>query len=262
MGNAENRERYLKIANELGELLVTKNAAYGDSFVRGCEILRILYPNGVSVDQFPDMLALIRVVDKMFRVATDRDALGESPWRDVSGYAILATDFHENRRQEYDKGLPAATCSICKTQHQLPELKRLCAELWQATDKTDKRTEQTVVSSTEFKTNPWPGSHQPAMPHPRICKACGHDHAREAQAVEGPNASCLYMKTYEVGKGPVYCGCLGPTTGPAPDRPVKPGITAEGVLQECPGCHGNLVKNGRCLVCGPLGVFPTTIKEM
>ncbi len=32
---------------------------------------------------------MIRILDKCFRIATHRDALGEDPWQDVAGYALL-----------------------------------------------------------------------------------------------------------------------------------------------------------------------------
>jgi len=35
------------------------------------------------------MLAITRVLDKLFRLATRKDAFGESPWNDICGYAIL-----------------------------------------------------------------------------------------------------------------------------------------------------------------------------
>lgn len=76
-------------AAEIGELVATKNQAYGDSFARSGEIMRILYPDGIRPDQYEDALGVVRVVDKLFRVATDRDALGENPWRDIAGYGIL-----------------------------------------------------------------------------------------------------------------------------------------------------------------------------
>ena len=41
---------------------------------------------------------MVRVIDKMFRIATDKDAFGESPWRDICGYAILgiSNDLEKN----------------------------------------------------------------------------------------------------------------------------------------------------------------------
>ena len=42
--------------------------------------------------------AVVRVLDKLFRIATDRDALGESPWRDIAGYGLLGARRVEAQR--------------------------------------------------------------------------------------------------------------------------------------------------------------------
>lgn len=78
-----------KIATEIGQLVQEKNRAYGDSFGQSCRILEVLYPNGIKPDQYRDALAITRVIDKLFRLANKKDAFGESPWRDICGYAIL-----------------------------------------------------------------------------------------------------------------------------------------------------------------------------
>lgn len=78
------------LAAEIGKLVEAKQAAYGDSFGKSGGILRILYPAGISLTQLDDALTIVRVVDKLFRIATDRDALGENPWKDILGYALLA----------------------------------------------------------------------------------------------------------------------------------------------------------------------------
>ena len=80
---------YEIIAKEVGRLTKEKNIAYGDSFGQASSILKVLYPDGVQPHQYRDMLALTRVIDKLFRVATRKDAFGESPWRDICGYAPL-----------------------------------------------------------------------------------------------------------------------------------------------------------------------------
>lgn len=85
--------RFLKMysqrGKEIGELVERKNKAYGDSFAKSSDILRILYPNGIGTDQYDDVLAITRIIDKLFRIATDRDALGENPWQDICGYSLL-----------------------------------------------------------------------------------------------------------------------------------------------------------------------------
>ncbi|MHB2009873.1 MAG: HNH endonuclease [Acidobacteriaceae bacterium] len=82
--------RFVQIAQQVGELVERKNAAYGNSFAKAGEFLRLLYPNGVQPDQMEDSLLLVRVFDKCMRIATDKDALGEDPWADILGYALLA----------------------------------------------------------------------------------------------------------------------------------------------------------------------------
>jgi len=89
------------IGNDVGKLVQRKNEAYGDSFSKSQQILEILYPNGVKIDEYQDMLALVRVIDKMFRIATNKDALGESPWTDICGYSILgiANDLEKKKEE-------------------------------------------------------------------------------------------------------------------------------------------------------------------
>lgn len=82
---------YEDIGRQVGRLVAEKQAAYGDAFGRAGEVLRQLYPDGIRPEQYDDMLAVTRIVDKLFRIATDRDALGESPFRDIAGYGLLGT---------------------------------------------------------------------------------------------------------------------------------------------------------------------------
>jgi hypothetical protein len=94
------RKRYQEIADSIGRLTQEKNEAYGDSFGQACRILEVLYPNGISPSQYRDALAITRVIDKLFRLANKRDAFGESPWRDIAGYAILGVANDEPAGEE------------------------------------------------------------------------------------------------------------------------------------------------------------------
>lgn len=87
-----NTGKYERIALSIGQLVDEKNKAYGDAFNKSSEFLKVLYPNGVSPDQYGDMLAIVRVFDKLMRIATDKDALGENPWRDIAGYGVLKSE--------------------------------------------------------------------------------------------------------------------------------------------------------------------------
>jgi hypothetical protein len=74
--------------DEMASLVKAKNIAYGNSFGTAGEALKILYPDGIKTDQYPDALLVARIWDKLKRIATDNDPFGESPFVDVAGYAI------------------------------------------------------------------------------------------------------------------------------------------------------------------------------
>lgn len=80
---------FVAIGKAMGELVDQKNAAYGDSFAKSGAFLRLLYPNGIQPEQYGDALCLVRIFDKQMRIATYKDAFGESPYRDIIGYGIL-----------------------------------------------------------------------------------------------------------------------------------------------------------------------------
>jgi len=77
-------------ARRIGQLVDEKNEAYGDAFKKSGEVLRIFYPDGIKPDQYDDMLAIVRVIDKLFRIASGHNgAFKEDAWTDIAGYGIL-----------------------------------------------------------------------------------------------------------------------------------------------------------------------------
>lgn len=81
--------KYEDMGKEIGELTQLKNVAYGDSFDRCGDILQLLFPEGIKPAQYRDALGVVRVIDKLFRIANRKNAFGESPWKDIAGYGIL-----------------------------------------------------------------------------------------------------------------------------------------------------------------------------
>jgi len=90
--------KFEKIGTDIGKLVDQKNTAYGSSFEKSEQILQVLYPEGIQPDQYTDMLAVVRIVDKLFRIATDKDAFGESPFKDIAGYGILGVANAEEKK--------------------------------------------------------------------------------------------------------------------------------------------------------------------
>jgi hypothetical protein len=82
---------YEEIGREIGELVDRKNKAYGSAFDNAGNVLKILFPEGIKPEQYTDMLAIVRILDKLFRIANDKNAFNEDPWQDLAGYGILGT---------------------------------------------------------------------------------------------------------------------------------------------------------------------------
>jgi hypothetical protein len=99
-------------AKEIGELLSSKNKAYGNSIYVATDVMKILYPNGISPDQIDDALFMVRVIDKMCRISRgNKKAFGENPYKDGAGYFILQwakSEFEDDvecaqLKEKYDK---------------------------------------------------------------------------------------------------------------------------------------------------------------
>lgn len=85
------------IAKEIGDIVLLKNIAYGNAINDTEGFLKLLFPNGISVEKYYHMGLLIRIWDKLKRIATKEDAFGESPYMDIAGYAILGEQNHRSK---------------------------------------------------------------------------------------------------------------------------------------------------------------------
>lgn len=79
---------YESLGSRLGSLVDRKREQYGDSFHTFNHLLDVLYPDGISSDQYSDALAIIRVLDKLCRISRGNQG-DENAWNDIAGYAIL-----------------------------------------------------------------------------------------------------------------------------------------------------------------------------
>lgn len=114
-GLLQQRSKTLKrIALDLGNVVATKNTMYGDSFGYSGAFLQLLFPDGLRPDQYGDALLLVRIFDKMKRIATKKDAYGESPYQDIAGYGLLGVANDEQKPRQNPKGKQSAQ-SVRKT---------------------------------------------------------------------------------------------------------------------------------------------------
>ncbi|MDD4601478.1 hypothetical protein SDC9_04162 [bioreactor metagenome] len=85
--------KYERAGQELGKMVDDKQAAYGDAITAVEQLMMVLYPQGVQPDQYRDMLIMVRTMDKQCRIARgNKEAFGESPWRDICGYGLLGAE--------------------------------------------------------------------------------------------------------------------------------------------------------------------------
>jgi len=81
-------EMFLDEGEKLAILLAKKHIQYGESYKRSGDILKLLYPDGIKPEQYGDMLAVTRIIDKLFRIAVGKSDDVEN-WRDVAGYGLI-----------------------------------------------------------------------------------------------------------------------------------------------------------------------------
>lgn len=79
--------------DSLRETLLEKRQFYGNAFNNAPDILTMLYPDGVPVASYSDLLTVVRIIDKLYRIANQESSKDpEDPWKDIAGYAILSLE--------------------------------------------------------------------------------------------------------------------------------------------------------------------------
>lgn len=94
-----NHTKYEMIGQRIGSLVDRKNAKYGDSIHVTGKMLKLLYPNGIELKDYDNVATLVRMFDKMKRIATDNDEDGENPFKDIAGYGILNCERDNNEEK-------------------------------------------------------------------------------------------------------------------------------------------------------------------
>jgi hypothetical protein len=77
-------------AARLGRVVASKDSIYGDATRKAGRLLRLLYPRGMKPCEYGEALLVVRVLDKLCRIANGCGTAGEDAWRDIAGYGLLA----------------------------------------------------------------------------------------------------------------------------------------------------------------------------
>jgi arsenate reductase-like glutaredoxin family protein len=87
--SAATLEDFLGLGEEIGRMLANKNRKYGDSYARMAHVLPMFYPDGVPGDHLLDAVFILRIIDKLMRIASAQGDDEEDPVKDIAGYAVL-----------------------------------------------------------------------------------------------------------------------------------------------------------------------------
>jgi len=95
--NISKDNKYEKLAVEVAKIVKDKNEKYGDSYNDVPKILEFMYPNGIPITSYSDAMFVVRILDKLKRIATKNDKDGENPFKDITGYGLLALSQQEEK---------------------------------------------------------------------------------------------------------------------------------------------------------------------
>ena len=88
--NLEHQRDFIEAGYKMGLLVAKKNSDYGSAFEQVTQILKILYPNGIPVHQYENASLLIRMFDKVGRIANENvQFYNEDSWKDLVGYSLI-----------------------------------------------------------------------------------------------------------------------------------------------------------------------------
>ena len=78
------------ISRDVVSIVKEKNREYGSAFQKVSHILSILFPNGIPTNKYHDVAILVRVLDKVCRIASANDKdVKKDAWLDIVGYGLL-----------------------------------------------------------------------------------------------------------------------------------------------------------------------------
>jgi len=90
---------YEGLGAHVGAVVDRKNAEYGNSINDTAAFLTALFPQGIPVDAYNDVGLLVRLFDKMKRIANGNQG-EENAWKDLVGYALLGYECSRREAKE------------------------------------------------------------------------------------------------------------------------------------------------------------------
>jgi hypothetical protein len=102
------KKSFEDISLEISQTLEKKNKAYGNSFNKTTEHLKLLFPDGVVDDQYQHLMYIVRILDKIGRIANSSLLPPEEgvldAYKDIQGYTTLMLKMlYDNMHEESNR---------------------------------------------------------------------------------------------------------------------------------------------------------------
>lgn len=92
-GKMSDLERRLNVVSEeVFTTVIKKNVSYGNSTAKAAKLMKELYSPHICSFQYPDVHFVVRILDKLSRIASGNIEKEQTydAWVDIAGYAMLA----------------------------------------------------------------------------------------------------------------------------------------------------------------------------
>lgn len=100
-------QTFEQLGSDIGKFTDEKQKAYGNSVDKAFELMKIFlreYRNPDHTYTIPEsllkhLLLQVRIIDKQNRIFSnpEGDLMGESPYRDMTGYSLIGTNMDEGK---------------------------------------------------------------------------------------------------------------------------------------------------------------------
>jgi hypothetical protein len=87
-------EKLRELGQKLGDTVYEKNIRYGSAYKSTAACMKILYPQGIKPGELQDATIIVRVLDKLARIANGHF---DDSWSDIAGYGLIGTSLHEKK---------------------------------------------------------------------------------------------------------------------------------------------------------------------
>lgn len=169
MTDKEEKGKFQILANKIGTIVDNKNKAYGDSFSQAGTFLKLLFPDGIPPEKYGDMLTIVRIFDKLKRIATDKGAFDEDPFSDIVGYGLLGVHNNNlNREKELEK-----------KSEEMKEKEEEEEEIKQSLKQPFKQIPSCVKTIADRPSGPKPRPSDPYLGTERLLRVIGSPEDRE-----------------------------------------------------------------------------------